>query len=72
MLCEEFHCRPSDIWAERQRLPAGFLEQIVEYRRYADAYYANQADPKGWQGSEMRRLATAIEFEVTQEATTGE
>jgi hypothetical protein len=51
------------IWAEQQRLPAGFLEQVVEYRHYAAAYHANQVDPKGGQSTPMRMIATEIEFE---------
>lgn len=68
ILCAEFHCLPSQAWAELQRLPEGFLQQVIEYRRYAEAYFANQADPKGWQDSEMRTLAQQIEFEMIAEA----
>jgi len=51
------------IFAEQQRLPAGFLEQVIEYRNFAAAVAANTVDPKGWQTSPMRQLATEIEFE---------
>jgi len=47
-----------------QRVPVGFLQQIIEYRRYTEAYYANKADPKGWSSSEMRTLAQTIELEL--------
>jgi len=40
---------------------------VIEYRRYADAYVANQADPKGWQSSELRIMAKTIEHELAQE-----
>lgn len=36
-LCEEFHCLPSEAYAETQRLPAGLLEEIVEARSFARA-----------------------------------
>jgi hypothetical protein len=59
------------IFAEQQRLPAGFLEQVIEYRAYAAAYFANIADPKGWQASPMRQLATEIEFALADEELDG-
>jgi hypothetical protein len=55
------------IWAERLRLPAGFLEQVIEYRAYAAAVAANESDPKGWTSTELRRLAKTIEHELAQE-----
>jgi hypothetical protein len=55
------------IWAEQQRLPAGFLEQVIEYRHYAAAKAANEIDPKGWQQSTMRTLAMEIEFALAAE-----
>ena len=62
-LSEEFGgALPSVLAAELQRLPVGFLQQILEYRRYADAVAANQVDPKGWNTSPMRITATEIEF----------
>jgi hypothetical protein len=67
ILCDEFHCLPSQAWAELQRLPVGFLQQVIEYRRYAAAYAANQVDPKGWQQSEMRQLAMEIEHDLAVE-----
>jgi hypothetical protein len=67
ILCEEFHCLPSQAWAELQRLPSGFLQQVLEYRRYVAAYFANEADPKGWQSSAMRTLAMEIEHALAAE-----
>jgi len=55
---------PSAIWAELQRLPAGFLQQVIEYRHYAAAVAANAADPKGASSSPLRTLAQEIEFEL--------
>lgn len=61
------------IWAERQRLPEGFLEEIVEARQFVEAYLANQADPKGWQNSEMRMLAMELEHDLAlEEAEAGD
>jgi len=71
-LSEEFGgALPSEIWAEWQRLPAGMLEQIIEYRNYAAAKHANDVDPKGAsQGGPMRQLAMEIEFALVQEGIT--
>jgi hypothetical protein len=43
------------------RLPAGFLEQVIEYRAYAVAYQVYQANPKA-QG-EMVQLVRVIDFD---------
>ncbi len=37
LLCEEFHCRPSEALEEWERAPAGLLERIVEFRAFARA-----------------------------------
>jgi hypothetical protein len=67
-LSEEFGgALPSVIWAELQRLPAGFLEQVIEYRSYAAAYTANELDPAGWQHTPMRTLAMEIEHDLANE-----
>lgn len=67
-LSEEFGgALPSVIVAEQQRLPAGFLEQIVEYRAFAAAWFANQADASGWQSSPMRTVAKEIEHALAEE-----
>jgi hypothetical protein len=63
-LCEEFSCLPSAAWREWQRLPAGCLEQVIEYRAFARAYQVYQANPKA-QG-EMVQLVKVIEFEEVQ------
>lgn len=62
---------PSVIWAEQQRLPAGFLEQVIEYRAYAAAYAANEIDASGWQASPLRTLAKEIEHELAEEEIEG-
>jgi len=61
----------SDIIREQQRLPVGFLDQLLEYRAYAYAKAANAADPKGWDSSPMRRLAQEIEMELAAEDIDG-
>lgn len=72
-LCEEFPGRlPTEIYAEQQRLPAGFLEEIIESRLFARAYFANQADPQRWQSSPMRIAAMELEHELAQEEMTRE
>lgn len=55
---------PTQIIAEQRRLPVGFLDQIVEYRVFAAAVRANEADPNGWDQSPMRRLAQEIEMAI--------
>ena len=55
------------MWDELQQVPVGFLQQIIEYRRYAAAYFANQSDPHGWPASNMRTLAREIEHELAAE-----
>ena len=44
---------------------------MIEYRRYAAAYYTNQVDPKGWAQSEMRTLAQEIEMALAAEELDG-
>lgn len=69
MLSQEFGgALPSAIEAERRRLPAGFLEQVIEYRHYAEAYRANEIDEKGWDSTPLRRLAKEIQHELAEEA----
>lgn len=70
-LSEEFGgALPSVIAAELQRLPVGFLEQIVEYRSYAAAFAANAADPKGWASSPMRTRVKDIEHALARDEMT--
>jgi len=69
-LCEEFPAlKPSDVLAERARLPEGFLEEIIESRAYARALATNQGDPdaNGWRSSPIRTLAREIEHELAEE-----
>lgn len=67
-MCEEFPGTvPSEIMAERARLPDGLLDEIVASRNYARAYAANQADPKGFSASELRTAVFVIEGELAQD-----
>ena len=63
---------PSEVWREWLRLPAGFLEQIIEYRAYERAkHLSDGADTpdarKGLPKSTMLDLVTVIEFEIAGE-----
>lgn len=67
-LSEEFGgVLPSVIVEEQQRLPVGFLEQVIEYRAYAAAHAANEVDAPGWEKSPMRTMARQIEMALAQE-----
>jgi len=71
-LCEEFPGRlPTELLAEKGRLPDGLLEEIIASRSYARALAANQVDPKGWNSSPMRITANEIAFELAQEEIDG-
>lgn len=69
ILSEHFNgALPSEIFAEQQRLPVGFLEQLIEYRGYAAAHHANIVDEKGFDSTPMRRLAKEIQHRLAEEA----
>ena len=66
-LCEEFPgIAPSELLAERARLPEGLLEEIVESRAFARAVAANTIDLKGWSSSPMRIAAKELELEAVR------
>ena len=73
-LCEEFPGRlPTEMVTEWRRLPAGFLEQLLEYRHYAEAKrMLDAADTREAQerlpAHPLIELARVIEFEIAQEA----
>ena len=58
---------PSEIQAERDRLPEGFMDEMIESFSYAKAFAANQADSKSWQSSPMRITAMEIEHAIAAE-----
>ena len=72
-LCEEFCCLPSQAYREWRRCPAGFLEQIVEFRAYArakgryDAASTAEAQ-KALFGDDLVQLVKTLDFELAQEA----
>ena len=67
-MCQEFPAlKPSDVFAERARLPEGFLDEIVASLAFARAVAANETDPKGWQSSDLRIMAKELEHERAEE-----
>jgi len=67
---------PSEAWAEWLRLPAGFLEQIVEYRRYADMKFAvdratTPTERARIRATPMGELAERIYLELAGEEISG-
>jgi hypothetical protein len=65
-LCDQFPGRlPTEILAERDRLPAGFLDEILDSRHYRRAYDAWNQNPKV--EGELVDLVKAITFEFVQE-----
>lgn len=71
-LCDEFPGRlPTEIWAEKMRLPEGLLEEIIESRAYTRAWQANEVDPKGWASSPRRTMAKEIEMELAADEIHG-
>ena len=69
-LCEEFHCLPSAAFREWLRAPAGFLEEVIEIRAYAeakriyDAAENKQQIPKG----PIFDMVKRIDLELAKEA----
>lgn len=65
-LCEEFHCLPSEAYREWRRVPAGFLEEILEGRAYraAKRVYDRAATAADVPDDPMIDLVKAIEFEL--------
>ena len=61
-LCEEFGALPSEMLAELERLPAGTLESILEYRQFgrAIAIYEQSTQAPG----ELVALIKTIDFEL--------
>jgi len=57
---------PSEILAERDRLPVGFLETVLEYRAIARAIAAYAQDPRA--EGPLVDLVKVVEFEDAQEA----
>lgn len=54
---------PSQALREAERVPVGFLDDVIAARRFVEAFYANQRDPKGSDSTPMRRLVLELEAE---------
>lgn len=70
LLCEEFHCRPSDAYREWLRAPAGLLEDIIEARMYARAkhiYDDAHAHGRRAPSSPLFDMVQEIEFDLARE-----
>ena len=65
-LCDEFPGRlPTEILAERDRLPCGLLDEIIASRHYVRAYHAWHQNPKV--EGDLVDLVKAISFELVQD-----
>jgi hypothetical protein len=56
------------VWREWLRLPAGTLEQLIEYRGYARAKAIYQQNPQA--DGAMVQLVKVITFELAQDRIT--
>lgn len=68
----EFNCLPSQIEAERQTLPTGLLDDVIEARRYAEWKRLYDDDPKRALQSRMGQLVMEIHAEFVQEEAEAE
>lgn len=62
---------PSEIQREIDRLPCGFMDEMIESYTYAKAVSANQADQKGSRSTALRSAAFDIEGELAEEEVYG-
>ena len=58
---------PTEIQAEIDRLPCGFVDEMIESFAFARAVSANDANVPGWETSPLRTLARQIEMDIAQE-----
>lgn len=63
-MCDAFGCLPSAIERERQRQPAGFLDEVIEARHYAHVKAVYDADPKRALGTRTGQLVMEIDAEL--------
>jgi hypothetical protein len=64
-VCEEFACVPSVALAEVDRLPAGFLEDVIEARSFGVAYdIVQRSEPKDIPDTPMVKLVQEIDLDV--------
>lgn len=66
-LCEEFHCLPSQALREVMRAPAGLLETIIEFRQYARAKAAYDAQGMDPAASPLMTLVRDHDFAIVRE-----
>lgn len=65
-MADEFNCRPSEVLLERQRLPVGLLDQVIEARRYSEWRRVYTDDPKRALSSAWGQLVMQIEAELIE------
>ncbi len=58
---------PTELQAEMDRLPAGFVDEMIESFQYARAVSANKTDPKGHASSPLRQAAAENEMALAEE-----
>lgn len=66
-MCEEFHCLPSEAWAEWRKVPAGMLETIMLYRAYGRAKAAYDHRGKTRYEAPMTEEVMANDFALVAE-----
>lgn len=72
-LCRRFPGRfPTEILAERDRLPDGFLDEVAQSIAYSDAVAANEARLPNGEESFLRQIAHDIELELAAEEIAGD
>lgn len=66
MLCEAFHCTPSQAEREIGQCSPGWLEEILEARQYAEAHYkvTNAKPGAEMEDSPIVKLAQQIRLEL--------
>lgn len=62
---------PTEIHAEIDRLPEGFMDEMINSYAYAKAMAANVADPKSSQSTALRSAALEIEGELAEDEVYG-
>lgn len=67
-MATEFHCRPSEVLIEQQRLPAGLLHDLIEARRYGEWKRAYDADNTLALTHPWAKQVKEIEFELVEQA----
>lgn len=68
-ICEAFNCRPSQALEELARMPAGWLDEIIEARAFADTWslWDQATDKAHVPDTPMMALVKEIEFACVAE-----